>query len=232
VLSALVKIVEIFEFLCPGLGISNRISFVRRASLLESLAEGDPIARERAFRQWLYLPLREQWADLERYVCDGSGDPAARLSSKHYRKLPPRSAKDFEKRLFMCNIEAMLAAMRNERACPPERSLSHVFQHVGWDLGSSLKVIGAAIGVSARELGLRFRERTGLPFRQYLCFERIRHAVDALRDRECQVQEAALQAGYTDPSNLIRDFRKVLGTTPGHFRQEFLVVNVQLQESE
>jgi AraC-like DNA-binding protein len=180
----------------------------------------------------MYLPLREQWVDLEHYVSNGSGDPAARLSPKHYRKLPPRSAEDVEKRLFRCNIEAMLAVMRNERACLPERSLSPVFQHVGCDLGSSLKVVGAAAGISARELGVRFRERTGLTFHRYLCFERIRHAVEALRDRECQARDAALREGYTDPSNLIRDFRKVLGTTPDRFRQEFLVVNVRPQESE
>ena len=51
----------------------------------------------------------------------------------------------------------------------------------------------------------------------YLNFYRIEMACYALVATDCNVTEAALDAGFNDPGYFIRTFKHFKGETPGHY---------------
>ncbi|MGE5488006.1 MAG: hypothetical protein ACM3ZB_09340 [bacterium] len=83
--------------------------------------EADRVLREsheQTFSEWLCQPLEMQQADLDQYLSELKGERAAVLATwmrlAPYRNLPPSSARDVEKRLFLADLETLLAIMRNQ----------------------------------------------------------------------------------------------------------------------
>lgn len=75
-------------------------------------------SHEQSFSEWLSLSLQQQLADLELYL-DGLGanreqivDTWQRLAP--YRNLPPAAAREVERDLYVTDIEALLALLRNQ----------------------------------------------------------------------------------------------------------------------
>jgi len=64
-----------------------------------------------------------------------------------------------------------------------------------------------------------FLEITGRPFKKYLNIKRIEHAV-ALIKKGYQLTSVCSLCGYKDYSTFIRNFKKVMGTTPSHYTQD------------
>ncbi len=54
---------------------------------------------------------------------------------------------------------------------------------------------------------------------EYLTKLRIERAFILLRDTDITVKEIACQVGYSDPNYFNKVFRKIVGTSPGRFRQ-------------
>jgi len=83
--------------------------------------ESDRVLREsheQTFSEWLYQTLEMQRADLELYLSGLSGDRSTILETwmrlAPYRNLPPSSAREVEKRLYLADLEALLAVLRNQ----------------------------------------------------------------------------------------------------------------------
>jgi AraC-like DNA-binding protein len=75
-------------------------------------------------------------------------------------------------------------------------------------------VAGAAraVGISERQLERRFLQRVGVTPKRFAMLCRFERAT-ALAARR-SLTEAALEAGYCDPSHFVRDVRRFTGTTP------------------
>jgi YesN/AraC family two-component response regulator len=78
----------------------------------------------------------------------------------------------------------------------------------------------------AREAGMskfrfcrRFKDDTGLTFREFLARRRIARAVELLRDQTRSVSEVYLDVGFKDASHFSRVFLKVTGQSPSRFRR-------------
>ncbi len=71
----------------------------------------------------------------------------------------------------------------------------------------------AVINVSPDRLRRIFRSRTGLPFRQFVLWERLRLAVLAVR-RGANLTDSAAAAGFADSAHLSRVFKTAFGLTP------------------
>ncbi len=70
------------------------------------------------FQDWLCLNLEQQKADLQEYLAELPGNPAAVLSSwlerASYRNLVPDSAHDVERRLYLTDLETLLDLLKRE----------------------------------------------------------------------------------------------------------------------
>ena len=70
-----------------------------------------------AFTEWLSFDLEQQKADLDLYLSSVRADKRAIvenwLSVRSYRTFIPASAKTVEKRLYMADIEALIALLKN-----------------------------------------------------------------------------------------------------------------------
>lgn len=100
---------------------------------------------------------------------------------------------------------------------PPPRSAAvrAALAHVDEQLGAipRLDDVAAAAGVAPSTLTHRFSAEVGLPFRRFLVWRRVQHAVDAVAEG-ASLTEAAVAAGFSDGAHLSRTFRRFFGVTP------------------
>jgi len=81
----------------------------------------------------------------------------------------------------------------------------------------SLAEIAAELGLSRYQLLRAFRDEVGMPPYAWLAQHRVTHA-KALLDRGGQLAEVAARLGFADQAHLTRWFRRVVGVTPGAYR--------------
>lgn len=86
----------------------------------------------------------------------------------------------------------------------------------------TLEDVAREINVSPQYLSKLFKEETGENFIDYLTGIRIRIAKNLLEDDEMSVKEICYSIGYSDPNYFSRIFKKVVGSTPTEYRDEFL----------
>jgi hypothetical protein len=70
------------------------------------------------FQEWLCLSLEQQKTDLEEYLGELPGTPAAILAewkeTAPYRNLAPAAVQEVEKRLYLTDLETLLELLRHE----------------------------------------------------------------------------------------------------------------------
>ncbi len=81
----------------------------------------------------------------------------------------------------------------------------------------SIRELAAVAGLSPYHFIRVFRDHTGLSPYEYLIQTRVRKARSLLRKGQSAAR-TALETGFFDQSHLTRHFRKVLGVTPGQYR--------------
>lgn len=76
------------------------------------------ISHEQVFAQWLNFPLIRQKADFDAFLAglEGSREVVVQawLTLEPYRNLVPASARPVERDLYLAEIEALLALLRNQ----------------------------------------------------------------------------------------------------------------------
>ncbi len=87
--------------------------------------------------------------------------------------------------------------------------------------GSATKVgdLAERAGLSPFQLDQRIRAMFGLSAGQYLTRLRIDHASERLRTTDEPISQVALECGYADQTAFTRQFRKVVGLSPGAYRR-------------
>lgn len=109
--------------------------------------------------------------------------------------------------------------------------LDAALQHV---LGQSwlwrVDALAAASCVSTRQLERQFRERIGLPPKEYLRLLRFSRAwLQHERRPETSWLSVAHACGYADQMHMIRDFRVFAGVTPGVLQRHLMESPVTIQ---
>jgi AraC-like DNA-binding protein len=94
----------------------------------------------------------------------------------------------------------VMARLADQLSCPP-----------------SLGEIAADAGLSRYQLLRSFRSEVGMPPYAWLAQHRVARA-RVLLDRGCVPADAATLAGFADQAHLTRWFRRVVGITPGAYR--------------
>jgi AraC family transcriptional regulator len=103
-----------------------------------------------------------------------------------------------------------------------KRVLDFIEAHLAENPG--LSQIAAVAGMSPHYFSELFKQSTGHPPHEYILMQRIERAKQWLRDPECSIIKAGLNAGFRNASHFARMFRRIVGTTPSMFRSEQLDV--------
>jgi len=80
--------------------------------------------------------------------------------------------------------------------------------------------LAEACGMSTAHFARSFKATTGLPPHRWLMEQRIRKAKDLLRNTRRGLGEIAVTCGFASQSHFTRVFGRLVGTTPGIWRQE------------
>ncbi|MGD8921352.1 MAG: AraC family transcriptional regulator [Gammaproteobacteria bacterium] len=85
----------------------------------------------------------------------------------------------------------------------------------------SLAEFAAEFGLSPFHFARVFKRATGFPPHEYQLQLRVARAQELLRsDLGKTIAEIACELGFSDESHFRRHFRRIVGTTPGQFRQQ------------
>lgn len=98
------------------------------------------------------------------------------------------------------------------RTAEPDRRARQIIKWASDNLDAALTINEAArnVGLSPSRASHLFVEETGLPFRTYVLWLRVRRAVDA-HTRGASLTEAAQEAGFADSAHLSRTFKRMFG---------------------
>ncbi len=98
-----------------------------------------------------------------------------------------------------------------------QRAIAFIEAHLDWPL--SLKQVAREAGMSKFHFCRRFKDATGLTFREYLVRRRVARALGLLLDRDRSVSQVYLDVGFKDLGHFSRTFRKLTGQPPSRYRR-------------
>lgn len=87
------------------------------------------------------------------------------------------------------------------------------------DNSMSLERIADEFNLNLTYISHFFKEQIGENFSDYLTKLKIEKAKEFLRDTELTIGEIAIKVGYANSTVLIKNFKKIVGVTPGNFRE-------------
>lgn len=82
-----------------------------------------------------------------------------------------------------------------------------------------LKQLSGKLGYSEFYLSRKFKEISGMTFREYLRYRRLAFALKEIRDTEKSILEIALNYGFSSHEAFTRAFKAAYGITPSEYRQ-------------
>lgn len=88
-----------------------------------------------------------------------------------------------------------------------------------FDTGLTLESCSARINYHPHYVSRVFRKETGVNFGEYLTQYRIEMAKRWLKESDLKIGEIAERLQYNNAANFIRSFRKLVGITPGQYRE-------------
>lgn len=153
------------------------------------------------------------------------GLPLAAISTEALGDIRVRLTANFEAKL---RDDAALASLGKELVAAlgsgvaPETPDPRIHKVVEWVAGAiegpiSLSDAAAVSCLSASRLRHLFVEQTGLPFKVYVLWVRLKRAVDAFA-AGAPLTQAAHDAGFSDSAHLSRTFRRMFGVAPTSLR--------------
>lgn len=116
---------------------------------------------------------------------------------------------DLERCPFMANedtvqkIKQVKDIITSEMASPP-----------------SLEELSKMVGLNIKKLKMGFKELYGMPVFTFLFHYKMEHAKKLLSENDYNVNEVALQVGYSTSSHFIVAFKKKFGITPKQFTKQ------------
>jgi AraC family transcriptional regulator len=88
------------------------------------------------------------------------------------------------------------------------------------DANPSLEELAAVVHLSPYHFARQFKAATGLPPHQYVIGRRVERAQQLLEaGTDLSLAEVAAHVGFSDESKLSQHFKRLVGVTPGRFRQ-------------
>lgn len=86
-----------------------------------------------------------------------------------------------------------------------------------------LEDVAEHVFLSKSYLCALFRENMNMTIHEYLTRVRVEKSIELMKNREWNIGEIGRQCGFASQSHYTRVFRKLIGVTPGQYRNKFLV---------
>lgn len=87
------------------------------------------------------------------------------------------------------------------------------------DAEVTLHMLSQALGYSKFYISRKFRDISGMQFREYLRFRRLAFALKDVRDTDAKLLDIAMNYGFSSHEAFTRAFREAYGITPSQFRR-------------
>ena len=87
------------------------------------------------------------------------------------------------------------------------------------DESLTLRALAAKMGYSGFHMTRKFREITGMPFRDYLRKRKLAFALKTVRDSDKSFLDIALDYGFSSHEAFTRAFKSAYGITPAEYRK-------------
>jgi LacI family transcriptional regulator, galactose operon repressor len=104
-----------------------------------------------------------------------------------------------------------------------EVSLVMNFIHRNRSRSFTINEVAESLGISRRNLEVKFRRATGTTILAEIQRIRLNHAKQMLRETDLPIPQVAESSGYRSASYLTQVFRKELGATPAKFRTQYRI---------
>lgn len=91
----------------------------------------------------------------------------------------------------------------------------HAIRYIGSNLEQELDIttVSREVCLSESRFSHLFKQQIGIPYRRYILWRRIDHAVKVIC-KGASISEAAFDSGFSDPSHLSRTFQEMFGLKP------------------
>lgn len=122
---------------------------------------------------------------------------------------------------FLTIIYRLIDEGINTKLIEPDPIMQEVLAYLDkhFNERQSLIDVAAIFGMSQYYLSRRFKEYTGLGFRDYIINRRIVESKKLLKKTDLKITAVALKAGFDDLSTFYRDFRLATGISPSSYRK-------------
>ncbi|MEI7024725.1 helix-turn-helix domain-containing protein [Paenibacillus sp. y28] len=133
-----------------------------------------------------------------------------------------RNVKEMENWFGSMFVQPYLEELENRR----ESQFRHISEavidmiHREFDSELTLEICSSRINYHPHYVSRVFRQETGINFGDYLMQYRIDTAKKWLKESDMKIAEIADRLQYNNSANFIRSFRKMIGMTPGQYREE------------
>ena len=127
-----------------------------------------------------------------------------------------------------CAIAVRIARIYSKTGTSPARGglaprrLRKIQDYIEANLADEITLtdLASIAGLSSAHFCRAFRTSAGMPTHQYIVQRRIDRAKTLLTEHKMSIAEIALAVGFGDQSHLTTHFRRLVGTTPGRFRNQ------------
>lgn len=206
---------------------------------IDEVHAGDVPAEDGLFYRCLY-PSAQAVTDAATQLCGRAprgvpslppviGDPAAFALLDALFDAQAAGAPTLERQSLYATLLARVLArhaetyLQPERRPPPGRAIARVHERLCDAMAEnvSLDDLAGPAGLSPFQLLRGFARAYGLPPHAYLTQLRVRRAKTLILSG-APLAEAAAAVGFADQSHLTRHFRRIVGVTPGRYRQAAL----------
>ena len=99
---------------------------------------------------------------------------------------------------------------------PIRECCDYLSLHLTEDL--TLRGMAQRLGYSEYHFSRKFKQETGMRFKDYLLAQRLERALDLLRSSSLSIREISEQLHFCSPSYFAEQFRAVYGMSPGRWR--------------
>ncbi|MBD1995665.1 helix-turn-helix transcriptional regulator [Leptolyngbya sp. FACHB-541] len=115
-------------------------------------------------------------------------------------------------------FEKSTALLKSDHTCVA-CAIDFIESHLGEDL--TLAAIASACNVSINRLCAVFKHSTGQSAHQFVIQQRIERAKILLKTSKKPLVEIAQEIGFSNQAHFTTSFRKICGSTPSQYRQDF-----------
>jgi AraC-like DNA-binding protein len=130
-------------------------------------------------------------------------------------------------------IEPMVRVYEEQRKTKYQTISQEVLQmiHDNYDTDISLESCSNLLNYHPSYISKVLRQEQGISFSDYLMHYRLNKAKEMLEETEMKIAEIAEKLRYNNSQNFIRSFRRLVGMTPGTYRDEYINKQYKTQKS-